>query len=42
MRAFKEIKEIIMELNCEIDKFATASKKNVEIPKTVSACSCTY
>ena len=38
--SIKEIKEMIIGLNCKIDKFATASKKNVEVPNTVSVCLC--
>ena len=38
--SIKEIKEMIIELNSKIDKFTTANKKNVEVPKTVSVCLC--
>ena len=38
--SIKEIKEMIIGLNCKIDKFTTVNKKNVEVPKTVSVCLC--
>ena len=38
--SIKEIKEMIIGLNCQIDKFTTVNKKNAEVPKTVSVCLC--
>ena len=39
-RSIREIKEMIIQLSCKINKFATGIKKNVEVPKTVSVCLC--
>ena len=38
--SIKEMKEMIIGLNCTIDKFTIANNKNMEVPKTVSVCLC--